>query len=98
MSLEQFLELVKANGIEGLVIGLVVLVLVFAASAFKLTITGNQKRLANLILSLLLGGVALSGTTEDAAIVSAIASLASAGLYELIQWAARRSLPVPPTE
>ena len=98
MSLDQFLELVKANGAEGIVIGLVVLVLVYAASTFKLTVTGNQKRLANLILSLLLGGVALSGTTEDGAIVSAIASLASAGLYELIQWAARRSLPKPPAE
>jgi len=77
------------------VIGLVVLVLVFAASAFKLTITGNQKRLANLVLSLLLGGVSLTGTTPEAALVTAIASLASAGIYELIQWAARRTLPKP---
>ena len=95
MNLDQFLELVKTSGPEGIVIGLVVLVLVFAASAFKLTITGNQKRLANLVLSLLLGGVSLSGTTPEAALVTAIASLASAGIYELIQWAARRTLPKP---
>ena len=95
MNLDQFLDIVKTSGPEGIVIGLVVLVLVFAASAFKLTITGNQKRLANLVLSLLLGGVSLTGTTPEAALVTAIASLASAGIYELIQWAARRTLPKP---
>lgn len=95
MNLDQFLDIVKTSGPEGIVIGLVVLVLVFAASAFKLTVTGNQKRLANLVLSLLLGGVSLSGNTTESALVTAIASLASAGIYELIQWAARRTLPKP---
>ncbi len=92
MTLDSFLELVKTNGIEGLVVGLIVLVAVFALGSAQVVVTGNQKRLANVILSLLLGGVSLVGTTPSDALVAAIASLASAGLYELIRWAARRTL------
>ena len=95
MNLDQFLELVKTSGPEGIAIGLVVLVIVYAISATRLVVTGNQKRIVTIVLNLLLGGVSLTGTTPQDALVSAIAMLASSGLYELIQWAARRTLPKP---
>ena len=95
MNLDQFLELVKTSGPEGIAIGLVVLVIVYAISATRLVVTGNQKRIVTIVLNLLLGGVSLTGTTPQDALVSAIAMLASSGIYELIQWAARRTLPKP---
>ena len=95
MNLDQFLDIVKTSGPEGIVIGLVVLVIVYAISATRLVVTGNQKRIVTIVLNLLLGGVSLTGTTPQDALVSAIAMLASSGLYELIQWAARRTLPKP---
>ena len=95
MNLDQFLELVKTSGPEGIAIGLVVLVIVYAISATRLVVTGTQKRIVTIVFNLLLGGVSLTGTTPQDAMVSAIAMLASSGLYELIQWAARRTLPKP---
>ena len=95
MNLDQFLDIVKTSGPEGIAIGLVVLVIVYAISATRLVVTGNQKRIVTIVLNLLLGGVSLTGTTPQDALVSAIAMLASSGLYELIQWAARRTLPKP---
>ena len=95
MNLDQFLDIVKTSGPEGIAIGLVVLVIVYAISATRLVVTGTQKRIVTIVLNLLLGGVSLAGTTPQDALVSAIAMLASSGLYELIQWAARRTLPKP---
>ena len=45
-----FLELVKANGIEGLFVGFVVLLVVFGLNKSGLVITGDHKRLANGVL------------------------------------------------
>ena len=95
MNLDQFLDIVKTSGPEGIAIGLVVLVIVYAISATRLVVTGTQKRIVTIVFNLLLGGVSLTGTTPQDAMVSAIAMLASSGLYELIQWAARRTLPKP---
>ena len=95
MNLDQFLDIVKTSGPEGIVIGLVVLVIVYSISATRLVVTGSQKRIVTIVLNLLLGGVSLTGTTPQDILVSAIAMLASSGLYELIQWAARRALPKP---
>lgn len=85
-----FVELVKANGVLGLVTGLVVLVAVFALSKSGVVVTGDQKRFANVILSVLLAGLSLVNPEDPQVVVAAIASVASALLYELIKWVGQR--------
>ena len=83
--MEAFLELVKANGVEGLYIGFAVLVLVFGLSKSGVAVSGGQKRIANVVLSLLLAGVSLTDASQGPAVAAAVASLGSAVAYELIR-------------
>ena len=85
--MEIFLELVKANGLEGLFMGFVVLLAVYGLNKSGLVITGNQKRVANVALSLLLAGVSLLDPAANDVIVASIATLGSSVAYELIRWA-----------
>lgn len=89
--MEHFLSLVTTNGIEGLFVGLFVLVIVFALSAGNVVVSGNQKRVANLTLSILLAGVSLINPQDSQVIVSAIASISSALTFEFIQFLARKN-------
>lgn len=88
--MSEFLTLVTSNGVEGLVVGLLVLVFVFGLSWTDVTVTGNQKRFANVVLSILLAGVSLVNPESQDAIVAAIASVASALTYELIRALAKK--------
>lgn len=81
-----FIALVQTNGVEGLIVGLAVLLVVFALSKSKVVVTGDQKRLANIVLSILLGGVSILNPEANEVVVSAIASVASALVYELIRY------------
>lgn len=84
--MDVFLELVKANGVEGLFIGFAVLLLVFGLNKSGVAVSGEQKRLANVVLSILLAGVSLLDPSQGEVVVAAIASLGSAVAYELIRW------------
>ena len=84
--MEAFLELVKANGPEGLFIGFAVLLVVFGLNKSGIVISGAQKRFANIALSLLLAGVSLLDPSQGDVVQAAIASLGSAVAYELIRW------------
>ena len=84
--MELFLELVKANGVQGLFIGFAVLVAVFGLNKSGVVITGGQKRTANIVLSMLLAGVSLLDPSQGSVVAAAIASLGSAVAYELIRW------------
>ena len=84
--MEVFLELVKANGSQGLFVGFAVLVLVLGLNKSGVVITGEQKRFANIVLSLLLAGVSLVDPAQGNVVAAAIASLGSAVAYELIRW------------
>lgn len=82
--MELFLELVMNNGLLGLGVGLIVLVGVFLLARGGIAITGDQKRAANVVLSILLAFTAVD-FSDGAGIVAAIASVASALVYQLIR-------------
>lgn len=84
--MEVFLELVKANGSQGLFVGFAVLVLVFGLNKSGVVVTKGQKQSANIVLSLLLAGVSLIDPSQGDVVTAAIASLGSAVAYELIRW------------
>ena len=85
--MEIFLELVKANGVQGLYIGSGVLLVVFGLNKSGVVVTKGQKQLANVALSLLLAGVSLTDPSQADAVVAAVASVGSAVAYELIRFA-----------
>ena len=84
--MENFVSLVQANGLIGLIVGLIVLVVVFLLSKSGVVVSGDQKRIANVVLSILLAGVSLTNPQDAQVIVGVIASLASALLYEFIKF------------
>jgi len=83
MNLEQFFELAKGYGVEGLVVALVVLVLVYLAKFSGLVKNGNVARIVNVIFAVVLGGYQFGD--NESAFVSVIASIGSALLYTLIE-------------
>lgn len=84
--MSDFLSLVQANGVLGLVTGLIVLVGVYALSLSGVVATGPQKQAANVVLSILLAGVSLLNPQAPDVLVGAIASIGSAVAYECIRF------------
>jgi len=84
--MENFLQLIQANGVAGLITGVVVLVIVYALSAGNVAVSGNAKRLANVVLSILLSGVSLLDPQQGEVVEAALASVLSALAYEFIQF------------
>ena len=82
--MDAFLELVLGNGLLGLGVGLVVLVGVFLLGKGGVVITGDHKRIANVVLSILVAFSAVD-FSAGAGLVAAIASVASALVYSLIK-------------
>ena len=89
--MNEFIELVKAAGLPGLIVGLFVLLSVFGLTKGGVTVTSGQKQLANVVLSILLAGVNLLNAQTVDVLVASIASIASALLYELIHSAAKKN-------
>ena len=83
--MEQFLEIVKANGQNGLIVGFFVLLLVFGYNRVGLVATKGQKQAANLVFSLLLSSLPLLEPSSNELVVATLASLGSALAYELIR-------------
>lgn len=83
--MSEFLSLVQDNGVLGLVLGLVVLILVYGLSYGDVVVTKGQKQSANVILSILLAGVSLLNPENKDVIVASIASIFSALAYEFIR-------------
>lgn len=89
-------ELVKTAtelGLPGILIALVVIVGVFLAKRGKLVITGNQARIANIVLSAILSGLDPSKPIDERAIIAAIASISSALIFELYKALEQKLLP-----
>lgn len=84
--MEMFLELVKANGLQGLFVGFAVLLIVFGLNKSGVVVTKGQKQFANVALSILLAGVSLLDPSQADVVTAAVASLGSAVAYELIRW------------
>lgn len=83
---EQLFELMKAAGLPGLLVALVVLVGVFLARRGGLVVTGNQARLANLIIAVIAAGLDPANADAENLMVAVIGSIASALMYELFKW------------
>lgn len=88
--MSEFLTLVTSNGVEGLVVGLIVLLAVYALSAGNVVVTGNQKRVANVVLAILLAGVSLVNPESADVVIGAIASISSALTFEFITFLANK--------
>jgi len=88
--MSEFLDLVTSNGIEGLLVGLAVLVIVYLLGTGNVVVSGNQKRLANVVFSILLSGVSLVNPSDPEVLVSAIAMISSSLLYEGITLIAKK--------
>lgn len=88
--MSQFLNLVLHNGPEGLGTGLLVLVIVYFMSAGNVVVTGNQKRVANIVLGILLSGVSLVNPSSPDVLVAAIATVSSALVYEGVTLIAKK--------
>jgi len=88
--MSEFINLVTSNGIEGLIVGLIVLAAVYLFSYGDLLVSGNQKRVANVVLSILLSGVSLFNPESPEVVTGAIASISSALLYEFITYLAKK--------
>lgn len=86
--MQDFLSTVQQAGLPGLWTGIVVLVIVFALSYLGVIVTGDQKRTANVIASILLAGVNLLNPQDISVITAAIASILSALIYELVKFSA----------
>ena len=82
--MDAFLDLVLNNGLLGLGVGLIVLVGVFLLGKGGVVITGDHKRIANVVLSILISFSAVD-FSDGAGLVAAIASVASALVFTLIK-------------
>jgi hypothetical protein len=84
--MSEFLELVQANSVLGLLIGLLVLVTVFLLNKAGVVVGGPQKQMANVVLSILMAGLSLLEPESAEVLVASIASIGSALMFHLIQW------------
>lgn len=89
--MSDFIQLVQANGVLGLIVGLFVLVIVYGLSKGGVVVTGGQKQAANVVLSILLAGLSLLNPEGADVIVAAIASIGSALVYEFIKYLGKQA-------
>jgi hypothetical protein len=89
--MENFIQLVQANGSLGLFIGMIVLVIVFLMSKGGVVVTQGQKQSANVVMSILLAGLSLVNPESSDVVVAAIASIGSALVYELIRYIGKKT-------
>jgi len=88
MSLDQFVELAKSFGPTGVIVGIIVLILIYLAKFGGLIKNGNIARIVNVVLSVVFGGYQFGD--DKGAFVSVIAMLASALLFNLIEWLSKK--------
>lgn len=88
MNLDQFVELAKSYGPEGLIVGVVVLVVIYLAKFGGLIKNGNVARIVNVILAVMFGGYQFGD--DKGAFVTVIASIVSALLFTVIQWLSKQ--------
>lgn len=84
MNLDQFVELAKSHGVEGVIVAVIVLVFIYLAKYGGLIKNGNVARIVNVILSVVFGGYQFGD--DKSAFVTVIASLVSALLFTFIEW------------
>jgi hypothetical protein len=82
---DPFVDVAKSYGLLGVAIAAFILVAVYLARRSGLVVTGDQARIANLVLGAILAG--LSGDpAADTALTAVLSSLLAALMYELLKW------------
>ena len=89
MEIQNLVDTLQAFGLPGLLAALVILVGVFIAKKSGLVATGDQARIANVILSAVLFGLGDNPQSEGA-LMAVLASLLASLAYELIKYIANR--------
>lgn len=85
MEFQTLVDVLSSFGLPGLLAALVILIGVFVAKATGLVATGNQARIANLVLSAILAG--LSGNPQsEGALLAVLSSLLAALAFEGLQY------------
>lgn len=91
--MEKILSIISSNGIEAIIAALFVLLAVYAFNRVGVIVSGEQKRLANVILSILIVGVDLLNAPIDDVFVAAFASIVSALIYNALhEWQKNNAL------
>jgi hypothetical protein len=82
---EQLFNELGAAGLPGLLVALVVLVGVFLARRGGIVVSGDQARIANLMIAVIASGLDPLNVQADDALVAVIGSIVSALLFEGIK-------------
>jgi len=92
MEFQTLVDALSAFGVPGLIAALIILIGVFTAKKSGLVATGDQARIANVVLSAILAG--LSGNPQaESALTAVLSSLLAALAYTGIEWLSKRNKP-----
>ena len=93
--LTQMVEALKAYGLPGLLAALTILVIVFIARKSGLIVTGDQARIANVVIAAILA--ALSGDpAAETALLTVLTSVLASVIYELLKLVSPKSITAYP--
>lgn len=85
MQFEVLIQALTGFGLPGIIAALVILIGVYVARKAGLVATGDQARLANIVLSAILFGLSANPQAEGA-LMAAISSMLAGLAHEGIQW------------
>lgn len=92
MEFQALVDVLKTFGVPGLIATACILLGIFAAKKGGLVATGNQARIANVVLSAILFGLGNDPKAESA-LMAVIASVLSALAFTLVEWIGNRTKP-----
>lgn len=85
MEFQTLVDVLSAFGLPGLLAALVILIGVFVARQSGLVATGNQARIANLVLSVIIAGLSDNPMAEGA-LLAVLSSLLAALAFEGLKY------------
>lgn len=92
MEFQNLIDALSAFGLPGLLAALVILIGVYVAKKSGLVATGNQARIANVILSAILYGLGNNPQSESA-LLAVLSSLLAALAFTGLEWLGNKQLP-----
>lgn len=91
MEFQTLVEALSAFGLPGLGAVALILVGVFVAKRARLVVSGNQARLANIVLSAVLFGLG-DNPQSDGALMAVLASVLAGLAHEALEWVSKKYL------
>lgn len=89
MEFQTLVDTLGAFGLPGLGVAVLILIGVYLAKKSRLVVTGNQARIANVVLSAILFGLGDNPKAEGA-LMAVLASVLAALVYEGLGWLGKR--------